>query len=83
MPRFDWVNETAAAKQGGSTVVAMFSDMFIAAILATIAIVPTLFVDAAVGIIVVTIISAGAAALMCMYLVRGGGKRFERLSADS
>lgn len=83
MPRFDWVNETAVAKQGGSTVVAMFSNMFIAAVLAAVAIVPTLFVDAAVGIIVATIISAGAAALMYMYLVRGGGNRFERLSADS
>lgn len=82
-PKFDYINETAAIKQGMSTVICMFGSMAVVLVLGLVyalalatAVAPTAYLMGCTVLLVVI------CALMWRYLGRGGSARFASLQAD-
>ena len=79
-PKFDWINETAAVKQGASTIIAMLGSMAILAVPAIlyIALVGR-FVSLEIYLLICIILFAAASVLLGYYLKTRGGKKFAAL----
>lgn len=79
-PKFDWINETAAVKQGASTIIAMLGSMAILAVPAIlyIALVGR-FVSLEIYLLICIILFAAASVLLGYYLKTRGGKKFATL----
>lgn len=79
-PKFDWINETAAVKQGASTIIAMLGSMAILAVPAILYIaLISRFVSLEIYLLICIILFAAASVLLGNYLKTRGGKKFAAL----
>ena len=79
-PRLDWINEAAAVKSGAAVVLTMFAMMFVALILAGgMVVLFFLGLPAFLPMLIFTVILLASAALLRVFLVRGGARRFAEL----
>lgn len=79
-PRLDWINEAAAVKSGAAVALTMFAMMFVALILAGGMVVLFLLgLPAFLPMLIFTVILLAIAALLRLFLVRGGARRFAEL----
>ena len=79
-PRLDWINEATAVKSGAAVMLSMFAMMLVALILAG-GMVALFFLGlpAFLPMLIFTVILLVAAALLRLFLVRGGARRFAEL----
>ena len=81
-PKFDWISEMIAVKQGASTLIAMFGSMALVALPTILyASILSSLIRPEIYIALVTVLIAGLAAGLNVFLKTKGGKMFSALSA--
>jgi ABC-2 type transport system permease protein len=77
-PKFDWQNENVAVKQGFAIFGAMFGGMVWAMLMSGVVVILS-FISFILGAIAVTLLNAGMCAVIHMYFLKKGEKRFALL----
>ena len=81
-PKFDWISEMIAVKQGASTLIAMFGAMALVALPTILyASILSSLIRPEIYIALVTVLIAALAAGLYVFLKTKGGKMFSALSA--
>jgi ABC-2 type transport system permease protein len=79
LPKLEWSNMMIPVKQGGSAALTLLAGMFLSLLFGGCGILLSLLLPPAIALALASLLPLGGAALLFLYLMRGGVRRFESL----